>query len=530
MRLHTAMIQDCLERAEPDKPVVPFVSEDRLYNRIDLLQAEAGPMEENCVYVGSVDALPRLKEAPVSQALFLLSSGADWTPPDGGVGPLQALILPGRAVAQILQQVCQEQNRLNQWDISLTEALAEGKSLQDLVDLSEMILDDPVLILDTSLRVLAYSRDIPEDDESFRATIHLGYTPPNMLNRLYRAPGWPERFQSEIWIASGRERLGEFDELHVYVKVEGRVAAGITLHCIKKPASIGRAQLLAHFAEKLSLYFRTRGAETQPADGGNFSYEQYFRALLEGRPFAPEEAFEISDALHFPFDAEFRLFVLDELGQFPPEYALRQVLETLPEARCILYEGRVVGVTAFKSKYREETEHGQLLRQALNYLIDHMQCACGMSSSMESQLDLHTAYLQASSAIRIGDRLYASRNPFNSFHLSSRPRTRLFFYDELYLHHMVELSGKQMPLASVCHPRLREMMESDRKNQTDNYKVLYAYLETNQKTTEAAKVLHMHRNNVNYRIKRIESLFHLDLEDPATRLRLQVSFRILDMM
>ena len=82
----------------------------------------------------------------------------------------------------------------------------------------------------------------------------------------------------------------------------------------------------------------------------------------------------------------------------------------------------------------------------------------------------------------------------------------------------------------MCAPQILTMLRHDKEKGTDNYKVLYTYLENDRVTSEAAQLLHMHRNNVNYRIKRIEELFGLNLSDSEERLRIQMSFRILDLM
>ena len=44
-----------------------------------------------------------------------------------------------------------------------------------------------------------------------------------------------------------------------------------------------------------------------------------------------------------------------------------------------------------------------------------------------------------------------------------------------------------------------------------------------------AKRMHMHRNSIIYRLQKIQDVLELDLDDPDVRLRLMISFRILEM-
>ncbi len=62
------------------------------------------------------------------------------------------------------------------------------------------------------------------------------------------------------------------------------------------------------------------------------------------------------------------------------------------------------------------------------------------------------------------------------------------------------------------------------EKQTNNFDILYAYLFCERRPIEAASILHMHRNNVVYRISKIEKMYDLDLNDEVTRLNLFLSF------
>ena len=68
-------------------------------------------------------------------------------------------------------------------------------------------------------------------------------------------------------------------------------------------------------------------------------------------------------------------------------------------------------------------------------------------------------------------------------------------------------------------------MESDKKMNTDDCKLLFEYLRGERKSSAVANLLHMHRNTLLYRIKRIEDEYHIDLDDWSTRERLIVEYR-----
>ena len=73
---------------------------------------------------------------------------------------------------------------------------------------------------------------------------------------------------------------------------------------------------------------------------------------------------------------------------------------------------------------------------------------------------------------------------------------------------------------------LEAIAESDSSARTDNYDFLYTFLECERKTSVTANVLHMHRNNVRYRIDRIEQQFGIDTNDPVLRFDLMLAYHL----
>ena len=59
---------------------------------------------------------------------------------------------------------------------------------------------------------------------------------------------------------------------------------------------------------------------------------------------------------------------------------------------------------------------------------------------------------------------------------------------------------------------------------------LDAFFESNGSPTETAQRLKLHRNTVLYRLRRIEEVGKLRLDDPATRLNLHLCLRIRDVL
>lgn len=70
----------------------------------------------------------------------------------------------------------------------------------------------------------------------------------------------------------------------------------------------------------------------------------------------------------------------------------------------------------------------------------------------------------------------------------------------------------------------------DEKNQSDLVTVLRSYLKHNGSVKETADELYLHRNTINYKLSRVESLLDIDLSSLDSRLQLSIGFMLLDML
>ena len=64
---------------------------------------------------------------------------------------------------------------------------------------------------------------------------------------------------------------------------------------------------------------------------------------------------------------------------------------------------------------------------------------------------------------------------------------------------------------------LKKLSEHDQKHSGNNVQLLYTYLFCDCRASDASALLHMHRNNVLYRVSRIEELLDVKLSDPEIK-------------
>ena len=68
------------------------------------------------------------------------------------------------------------------------------------------------------------------------------------------------------------------------------------------------------------------------------------------------------------------------------------------------------------------------------------------------------------------------------------------------------------------------------ENGEELIRTLYAYFERNGNLKKTANALYIHRNTLLYRLERIQEITGLNLDNPETRLALQLTLRIHKML
>ena len=75
---------------------------------------------------------------------------------------------------------------------------------------------------------------------------------------------------------------------------------------------------------------------------------------------------------------------------------------------------------------------------------------------------------------------------------------------------------------------LKSLYDYDIHHHMNNLQLLRVYLENERRINETAARMHMHRNNVTYRLQKIKELTGLDLDSAKERLRILITYSMLN--
>jgi len=152
--------------------------------------------------------------------------------------------------------------------------------------------------------------------------------------------------------------------------------------------------------------------------------------------------------------------------------------------------------------------------------------------------DLHRRLAQAWSAAPLSAGLGRPRPGLEGIHLAHQDALwALDLGERLFgpgrLTPLQDLGVYQLLLALEHQPVLHEfyrttlgpLVEYDEQKRTDLVDTLEAYIEAGSSPSETAHRLHLHRNTVLYRLRRIRELLGRDPDEPEERLQLHLALR-----
>lgn len=137
--------------------------------------------------------------------------------------------------------------------------------------------------------------------------------------------------------------------------------------------------------------------------------------------------------------------------------------------------------------------------------------AAGIGRPVKSGFGLAAAFREAEEAVVIGSRL---NGPSSTTH-----------FGDLGIMRLLTQVGRKSELEEFSREMLGTLETHDQKTGSELVKTLEAVFRCHGNLSKAAEQLSLHRNSLLYRLERIADLGGLDLDDPETRLSLQVALK-----
>ena len=473
--------------------------EDVLYFGDTTLLAQSPlPESPNLVLYGS--SQPEASDLPPASNVIELAADAE---PFACYNALQAYFLEDQEQAAIIRR--------------MLAAHFSNAGLQYLVEEAATALGNPIVVVDTTYRYIAYHlADLEGADSTLAHVMEQEIRNETVLDNAVSYIQ-EQRIDSKIAEMGGllvrHNDILDCNTMTGAVMVRGVCIAHVMMMEHARPfTQMDREcfdRLLSFVAQEMqknevwgptsgemgSFFLANLLSDHQPS-------EAVTRRRLRSLNFHPKPVFSVV-CLHAPGQG---------LRQDQIEYLAGQLRRMLHHCLYTRYHQNLVILASRDAADDLERDSFALLREvaALNRLT------VGVSNAFERMTDTRGAYDQARSAIRLGTMTQ------HALH-----EDRLYQYCDYAYMHLLELANRHANLLGYCHPALLRLVAHDEKHGGELMETLFCFLQVSGTTKRAAELLNLHKNTLLYRMNRIKDILGMNLTSGEDQFVLQLSFRVL---
>ena len=410
------------------------------------------------------------------------------------------IILDTEDLDEVLNHILNVIELYNAWSTKMFELLSSGAMLQDLFDASAEIIKEPVFLLDAGYRLLARHQayGIGDVDEVWDATLINENVPVDYLLQINQH--YPERLQNKgIFYLSSNEFFPK--SCYNYNFFSQKNWAGCAILVLKNtPEKMATKDIFNLFCSYLQRWFESHVQEQQSVLLDSLLQQTISDAKADTMMLKRQLRLygwnESDELMLMKLDTPFQSFNIHT-------YLCRTLNMNLPSVYAVIKDMSVCLLCNLTMLPLEK------LIQELKPRLSGSRYygMAGQKMTFEDSFYRHYEYVAYMSE-------YCEKQPGNIYTGEQ--------YVLQYLFHEMQ----KTVIDEARHPALRQLKQYDDAHHTELYKTLDVYLNHERGLNQTAQALGLHRNSLLYRLKRIEQLTGVNLEDAQVRLHLMLSYKL----
>ena len=201
------------------------------------------------------------------------------------------------------------------------------------------------------------------------------------------------------------------------------------------------------------------------------------------------------------------IYYIEEEVRYAASVVDKQFAFTFDDDKLIIY-------LQFTNEEHNTTVHHflDLLDKRLNTIIPGVMFSWGIGISRDGVRQFYESFQKANSALDIGRK-------------QKDPGQRINFDDTKLNRLLLHLANNQ-EVHDITLTTIAPLIEYEKKREMDLIDTFIAYDNQNGNVSQAARVLNMHRQSLLYRLRKIESLTNLSLDNPDDVFLLNISIKV----
>lgn len=489
---------------------------DFTFTGVQILTSPTDSLKPDALYICTPKVLPKLKKHLFEDHCFVFKAKPSQLQCHH---VLHGIMLDETAdLNEVINRLITLFTEFNSFEFAVKEASLERKGYEPFFELARKTFPQCLIVItDSAYNIVCSTRNSVDGIPYFRDLLQRGYYSRDDMNQI-ASWGYYEDERKCIYpvLYPAEKTICGYPFLVRSYKNNGAAYCFIGCYFLDAAPTQRDISLFTCFTNELESYYKVNGI----FDAGMLGkQQQLFDDLIRPKQDSPEYFRDRCAQLSIPYHGVFRLGLVqcESSTLFKISHISNQLRAhcPLPNYGVFQYGSSVVILFCDwnDTNVRTQSEFFDNWNSLLTTLRQN-KAYMGISLLFSDVTKLFVGYRQAEAALSIGQRRDADGIAY--------------FYSKYYLEDMLEHYSDTMPLENTYTHYLDRLMD-DNNGVCSNIKLLYYFLCSERNISLTAKYVHMHRNSVIYRIQKIQDTLMLDLNDPDVRLRLMISFKILEM-
>lgn len=410
-----------------------------------------------------------------------------------------------------------------EWEQELTNAILYDISLPKILNICERYLKSPIVLTDSSFRVLARSEDntLDIEDREWQFIKEHGYHSTAFIDNCLNDPKFQRCMQKpdifpyhihDVAVAPPNDANNNlrYSSIQVPITMAGQLVAFMST-LIKESIQPWIIDLSIEIGQIIRIAFSHGRTLLSPNILENNTIRDF---LLQKSKSNMSESILTKELSYKQGDSLYVITLqLGEKNAAGSLMILSALIDNLQEKKRLNYCYTVrmdKTITIIVNESKNKSNRLRLFDISKEYMLKN-ELYAGISLSTTAIDTLPVLYNQT---------LFVLNDIKKVF-----PGQHKLFYDNFIVDDLVANIKSPSLLTAMIHP-LANTLKQDEKN-ADLYNTLCAYVLCFFDSDATARNIHVHRNTVYYRLKKIEELAGVSLNDPILRMQLIISISIL---
>lgn len=391
----------------------------------------------------------------------------------------------------------------------LYDQLLDAPHLDQVLEVMELELANPVIVVDKSFKVLTYSMDIELTDEIWVNNIRQGFCSFEFITEVHKIQSF-RNAPSSVDAFKVKCHLNQINKWVSKIMIGGKHAGYLVIPECHGEITAEQASLISVFSKIIAHHISQRHYKHDTED---VTEEKLLVDLLEKRIDTPSELKERLKWLGLSFDSYKWIVVIRSHSKKQVSNKTArlhtQIAQLFPNSKQLFYQDSLFLLCSF----REEKELSEEKIQRLSNIL--------------SGKKLHGIYSELFSDLLEAPIHFEQMQKAQNLAFQLKKTEILLSYHQMNFYQLLADFPDKEKLLAFCHPGIIRLLQYDKDNHTAYYQTLSTYLLNNQNLNQTAGVLYIHRNTMKYRLNKINEIIGLDLNDGMEIFQLAYSYMIL---